>query len=317
MQQKTFLDMISRSPKGGVLDDILALLDWGPVELKLKRIVASRSGGRPSYPALNMFKILLLQQLYDLSDPEMEHHLYDRLSFRSFCGFGMSEALPDETTICRFRLSLVGKSEKLFDLILEQIEAKGLVIHKGTLVDASVIKAHCKRPPAQAQSETDPEAGWTKKQGQFTYGYKAHVGVDQGTGIVVKNKIPSASFHDSQVILHVVTGEEEAVYADKAYDSKKIKEELGAVGIKPRIIKRKKKGQVLSRLQAKLNRGYGKIRCHVERVFAHLKEHHGYRRARYRGWDKNQVHLDLLLCAYNLKRMTSLVKKRLLQEQCA
>jgi IS5 family transposase len=315
MHQRTFLDMISRSPKRSVLDELLVLVDWESLERKLKRIVISSGAGRPSYPPLTMFKILLLQQLYDLSDPQVEHQLYDRLSFRSFCGFGMSDVLPDETTICRFRLSLVGKSETLFKLILGQIEEKGFLIHKGTLVDASVIKAHCKNPPAQEQSDVDPEAGWTKKQGQFTYGYKAHIGVDQGSGIVVKNKLTSASFHDSQVIHHVVTGQEEAVYADKAYDSQEITDDLNAAGIKPRIIRRKKKGGTLSRLQAKLNKAYGNIRCHVERVFAHLKEHHGYRRARYRGWDKNQVHLDLLLCAYNLKRLTSLVKKRHSQEQ--
>jgi IS5 family transposase len=101
-----------------------------------------------------------------------------------FCGFGMAESLPDETTICRFRHQLQNKTEPLFELILEQIEAKGLVLKKGTLVDASIIKAQCKPPKAGEVSAVDPQAGWTKKGDAYTYGYKAHVGVDQGSGII-------------------------------------------------------------------------------------------------------------------------------------
>jgi IS5 family transposase len=294
-----------------------AMVDWKPFERKLTLFLVTNGIGRPAYAPLSMFKILLLQQLYDLSDPEMEHQLYDRLSFRKFCGFALADTLPDETTICRFRQSLKGKSDTLFNLFLDQIEGKGLLIRKGTLVDATVIKANCKPPSGGEQSEVDGEAGWTKKQGTYTYGYKAHVGVDQGSGVIVKQKLTSASFHDSQVIHHVVSGEEEAVYADKAYDSRAIRATLTKAGIKPRILWRKLKRKKLSPIKTKLNKVYGAIRCHVERVFAHFKDQHGYRRARYRGWDNNQLHLDLLSLAYNMKRVVSLSKKRIFQESCA
>ena len=102
----SFLDLIRRSPKANILDEMDQLVDWAIVHRKLKRILLTSSVGRPSYDALKMFKILLLQRLDDLSDPEMEHQLYDRLSFRTFCNFNFSEKLPDETTICRFRTSL-------------------------------------------------------------------------------------------------------------------------------------------------------------------------------------------------------------------
>ena len=102
----SFLDLIRRSPKANILDEMDQLVDWAVVQRKLKRILLTSSVGRPSYDALKMFKILLLQRLYDLSDPEMEHQLYDRLSFRTLCNFNFSEKLPDETTICRFRTSL-------------------------------------------------------------------------------------------------------------------------------------------------------------------------------------------------------------------
>lgn len=312
----SFLDYIKHSPKGSVLEDINQLIDWSAVHRKLKRILVSQGTGRPSYDSLKMFKILLLQRLYDLSDPEMEHQLYDRLSFRSFCGFKMADALPDETTICRFRSSLLGKSDDLFNVVLDQMDQQGLLIKKGTLVDATIIKAACKPPHGGEQSEVDGQAGWTKKHSEYTYGYKAHIGCDEGSGLVVKVQTTSADFHDSQVFHHVVTGEETAVYADKAYDSQKIRSQLKQVGIKDRILRKKPKGKGLGRWQKALNKGYSRIRCGVERVFAHWKVQHGYTKARYRGWDKNQLHLDLLCMAYNMKRACALLTKRSIGESC-
>ena len=313
----SFLDLIRRSPKANILDEIEQLVDWGTVHRKLKRILLTSAVGRPSYDALKMFKILLLQRLYDLSDPEMEHQLYDRLSFRTFCHFNFSEKLPDETTICRFRASLLGKSDQLFNLVLDQLDKKGLLIRRGTMVDATIIRSSCKPPSGGEQSEADPEAGWTKKNEEYTYGYKAHIGVDEESGLVVAAQSTSAEFHDSQVIHHVVTGEEEAVYADKAYDSKKIRQMLRDHGIKDRILRKKPNGKEMSKRQKLLNRMYSKIRCSVERVFAHWKGQHGYVQARYRGWKKNQLHLDLLCVAYNLKRAASILRKNARQESCA
>ena len=289
----SFFDLIPPSPKGSVLADINSCIDWRRVDQKLKRIFLTQKTGRPAYDTLKMFKILIVQRLYDLSDPEMENQLYDRLSFRSFCGFSLADKLPDETTLCRFRASLLGKSDDLFNHILEQLDQKGLLLRKGTLVDATIIKADVKPPCGGEQSPIDPEAGWTKKNNTYTYGYKAHIGSDEGSGLVVKAKLTSASFHDSQVFHHTITGEEKAVYADKAYDSKEIADTLSSAGIKNRILRKKPKGKELKPRVKLLNRLYSKIRCGCERVFAHFKGQHGYVRARYRGWDKNQVHLDL------------------------
>ncbi len=312
----TFLDLIQQSPKGSILKEIEELIDWSRIDQKLKHLMLSGKMGRPSYAPLKMFKILLLQRLYDLSDPEMEHQLYDRLSFRSFCGFGMADSLPDETTICRFRNGILGKVETLFNLVLDQLEQKGLLLRKGTLVDATIIKANVKNPSGGTQSEVDPQAGWTKKNDTYTYGYKAHVGVDEESGLVVKAVITSADFHDSQVIHHVVSGEEQAVYADKAYDSRAIRELLQENGIKDRILYKKSKGKDLQPRKKLLNKLYSKVRCGVERVFAHWKGQHGYTKARYRGWDKNQLHLDLLCMVYNIKRACSILKKQNLMVNC-
>jgi IS5 family transposase len=201
-------------------------------------------------------------------------------------------------------------------IVLDQLDKKGLLIRKGTMVDATIIRSSCKPPSGGTQSEADPEAGWTKKNEEYTYGYKAHIGVDEESGLVVAAQSTSAEFHDSQVIHHVVTGEEEAVYADKAYDSKKIRQALRDHGIKDRILRKKPNGKEMSKRQKVLNRMYSKIRCAVERVFAHWKGQHGYVQARYRGWEKNQLHLDLLCVAYNLKRATSIYRQKSKQESC-
>jgi IS5 family transposase len=155
------MDMIKKSPRGSVLDDIDRLIDWNLIHRKLKVILVSRGIGRTPYDWLRMLKIILLQRLYDRSDPEMEHQLYDRIS----------------------------------------------------LVDATIIQAQCKPPKGGERSEVDGQAGWTKKNEEYTYGYKAHIGVDEGSGLVVGVQTTSAHVHDSQVIECVVTGEEESVYA--------------------------------------------------------------------------------------------------------
>lgn len=119
------------------------------------------------------------------------------------------------------------------------------------------------------------------------------------------------------MINHLVSGEEKAVYADKAYDSKQIRDQLKDNGITDRILRKKPKGKEMSNRQKFMNRAYSKIRCGVERVFAHWKVQHGYVQARYLGWDKNQLHLDLLCMAYNLKRAVSILRKKVKQESYA
>lgn len=131
------------------LERITGLIDWGPLE----RLVAPlRSGemGRPPYDPLAMFKGLLLQQWYGLSDPGLEEALLDRVSFRRFCGFALDAETPDETTFCRFRNTLkeAGLGEALFKEVLRQLETAGFVLKRGTLIDATLIQSAVRAPPS-------------------------------------------------------------------------------------------------------------------------------------------------------------------------
>jgi IS5 family transposase len=316
--------IVSKRVRGNPsLDRISALVDWRAVEAVLRGLHASGRGA-PAYPPLVMFKAILLQQWYALSDPELEAAIADRLSFCEFCGFALGDETPDHSTISRFRNALreAGLDEPLFAEIARQIEAHGLILRRGTLIDASLIGAAVKRPkppkdPAPAgpdgrapsklvNSKRDPDARWTKKGGKRYFGYKAHVGVDQGSGIIRRLELTDASVNDTVPADRLVSGDEAAVYADQAYDKHQRRAALAAKGIKPRLMFRPNKHHPLTPRQNRYNEGVGRRRAPVEQVFARLKGAYGWARARYLGLARNETHLRLLCLAMNLKRMAVL-----------
>ena len=292
------------------LDRIEGLFDWSRFERLLK---AMRSpAGRKGYPALAMFKALLLQQWYGLSDPGLEEALLDRLSFRRFCGFTLDDATPDETTFVRFRTGLAeqGLSQALFDEVNRQLEARGVILKSGTLIDASLVAASVARPPhgASEVSARDPDASFTRRGGQSMFGYKAHLAVDAGSDIIRAAVLTGAHVGDSLVADRLIQGDEAAVYADRAYENKHRRRRLKAAGIKDRIMHRSHKNQQgLPPWQRVRNRLIAPIRANVERQFAVMKGPYGYRRVRYRGLERNQSHLYLLCIAINLRRADRLL----------
>ena len=302
--QKTFADQIVQSivSASTVLQKLDEAIDWAPIKAALSGIYVSPFG-KESYPPLAMFKILLLQNWYNLSDSQAEDALRDRISFRYFCGFSFHDETPDKTTLCTFRKELVKANIDFLALINQQIEQKGLIVKTGTLIDATVIEADASRPKGGEQSTTDPQAGWTKKRGQYVYGYKAHIGVDEGTEFVRKAVITSADYHDSQIFYQCISGDERSVYADKAYDVQGYRLELRGNCINDRMLYKAKRNHPINLIKKWLNATYSKKRAAVERIFGTWKRSRGYRRARYRGWEKNQMHLTMVAVAHNLKRI--------------
>ncbi len=281
-------------------------IDWKRISGKLEVLYDPRKG-RPSFPPLVMLKTLLLQQWYNLSDPEAEESVSDRLSFQKFLGLSMSDSVPDETTICRFRNRLVehGLYEKVFEDINRQLEKKGLIIKQGSIVDASLVKSHYR--PSKSEETKDADAAWTVKQDKPHYGYKAHVSVDVGSELIRKAEITPAHVHDSQVFEELVVGDEYAVYADKGYSGEERREYLEARGIYCGIMEKAKRGRRLDMWQGKRNKRISKVRGAVERCFGVLKAHYGYVRVKYGGLKRNRCQLYLLASAVNLKRMLKLV----------
>ena len=157
-------------------------------------------------------------------------------------------------------------------------------------------------------SEVDPEAGWTKRGSRAYFGYKAHLAVDQGSGVVRGAILTSADVHDSVPADRLIQGDERAVYADKAYDSQARRGRFVAAGIRDGIMYTARRNQPLTDWQVARNAILAKVRSGVERVFGTLKRSYRYRRVRYRGLEKNEAHLHLLCIALNLRRATVLAR---------
>lgn len=290
------------------LSKIDTLIDWSKLEfivLPLHQAVT----GRPAYPALVMLKAVYLQSLYDLSDPGLEEALLDRLSFRKFCGFGLDQTTPDETTICRFRgdAARAHVLEKCFAEITRQLEAKGLMLKKGTLMDATIVASS--HNPLKLKAEKgaghpkEPGAGWINKAGKSYFGYKLHVGVDQGSGLIRKAIFTTAHCQDSEVADGLISGDEKAVYADRAYENKHRRAALKAKGIKDRIMHRRHKHlPVLPHWQKQRNALISKRRAPVEATFSALKRIYGKGRARCHSLLVNAADYFAFAAIYNLRR---------------
>lgn len=298
------------------LERIAGLLDWSRIEALVKTVRTAETG-RPPYRPLVMLRALLLQQWYGLSDPGLEEALSDRVSFRRFCGLALDDATPDETTLCRFRNALkdAGLGEALFAEVAGQLEAAGFVLKTGTLIDASLV-ASAVRPPRdgstpkgiESRSEHDPDANWTRrgKDRRLFFGYKLHVGVDRGSGLIRSRKLTPAKVYESEVADDLVLGDEAAVYADKAYEKHARRAALKARGIKDRIQHRRSRMQPeLPHWQGVRNKLIGRIRTAVERTFSVLKGRYRLNRMRYRGLKANSFHFDLVAIAYNLNRIAT------------
>lgn len=290
------------------LAKIEQLIDWR----KLEALVAGLHGkatGRPAYPALAMLKAIYLQSLYDLSDPGLEEALLDRLSFRGFCGFGLDGQTPDETTICRFRADCAAARvlERCFAEITRQLEAKGLMLKKGTLMDATIVAATHRQPPRTAgmgaQHPKEPGAGWINKNGKSYFGYKLHVGVDEGTGFIRKARFTTAHLQDGEATLDLVSGDEKAVYADRAYESKARRQAMKDKGIKDRFMFRRNKHQKeLPRWKMAMNKLIARRRAPVEAPFSALKRIYGKARARCHSLCVNAADYFAFAAVYNMRR---------------
>jgi IS5 family transposase len=291
------------------LDGMNGQVDWAPIGRLAEKVRAPAATGRKPYVALPMLKILYLQAAYNLGDKEMEEALVDRYSFRRFCGFSLEESTPDETTIWRFREAAMeaGVVEAAFAEIDRQLEMKGLILKKGTMLDATLVAAK-HAPPTRAAGlgathAKEPDAGWTKKGGKAYFGYKAHVGVDQGSGLVRSIDFTSAKINDSEVADGLICGDEAAVYADKAYEQKERRARLKAAGIKDRIMHRRHKHIArLPRWQEKRNELIARRRAPVEAVFSAGKRLYGLTRARYASLLRNAARAIAVFTVYNLRR---------------
>ncbi len=297
------------------LERLVREVKWYRFEKLLGRL-KPEGAGRPPFDPLLMFKALLLQQWYRLSDCELEEALNDRMSFRRFLGLSLEDASPDHTTLCRFRnrLAEAGVAEKLFVEFERQLEQHGLLLKRGTMIDATLVETPF-RPGRQGGTEgegssaVDADAALTAREGRrgTHYGYKAHAAVDVDTRLIRRLALTPANVNETMVADALVCGDEGAVYADKAYAKRARRAWLRSQGIKDRIMHKSwGGGPPLRASQKRHNALIAPIRAQVEGVFATLKRWMGFDCVRYVGLAKNTAHLHLIGLAYNMTRSLKL-----------
>ena len=289
------------------LEAIAELIDWTAVERLLQPVYAAPTG-RASYPVLSLFKAVLLGAWHGLGDPEVEAALGDRLSFRRFTGLALDEAVPDHSTLWRFRdqLRQLGLAEALFEAVNWQLERRGVVVKRGTLVDATLVPAAAAEPPKQkggGRSRADPDAAWTKRaKGGAHFGYKLHAGVDAGSGIVRRARLTPANLNEITVGPELVAGDEASVWADKAYVGPTMAAAIRAAGAKNRVPRRRQKNRGLRASETRGNVLIGRIRGRIEGVFGALKRSYGLARLRYMSLTRYATGVLLTLTGWNLAR---------------
>lgn len=316
------------------LDQVLMLIDW----TKIERIIRKKykkffnAVGSPAYPSLVMFKILLLQTWYDLSDPMAEEYLLNWIPASRFVGLSLASDVPDHSTICRFRNELLelGLYDKLFNEINRQLEEKQILVRKGAIVDATVIES-ARRPRKVVETESIPEdrkdeddnqnnggnapeihysddtdAKWLKKGKNATYGYKAHICVDSEDGFILGGHVTSANVSDMNQLEKVIDEsnipEGSDLLTDKGYASANNREMVTEKKLNDKIMRKAVKGKALTEEDIKWNREISKVRYKVEQVIGILKKHLGFIRMRYLGTVKGEMEFYLKATALNLKK---------------
>jgi len=291
-----------------LLRKIDQFVDFKPFEHMCKPMYKPSKRGKPSVPIIVALKCLILQFLYDLSDPALEDALIDRLSFQRFTGITFDTEIPDYSTIWRFRARLIraGLLDTIFNEVLRQIDEKGLVLRRGTIVDATLVKAsrkkHTQSNDAPKSPQQDSDATATKRGKKWYFGYKGHIGVDQGSGIIRRVRFTTASVHDATERAHLVTGDERAIFGDKGYADDSLKRECRKTGVYYGVLDKGRRGRPhLSKRQKKRNRQKNRIRAAVERPFAHFKHLMGYTCVRYVNLARNELHFTFLCMIENIR----------------
>ena len=294
--------------RDAVLERVDGLVDWEALEAVCGEVYAAPLG-RPSYPLRVLIKALPVQAWWNLSDRKAEQLLRNDLRFRRFLDVGLAGRTPDRNTLWRFRdeLSKRGLAERLLAEVDRRLREKGLVVRRGSIVDATLIRsAASSKNRRQEGTAVDPDADWTARDGRDPMpGYKLHAAVDEDSGIVRKVVLIPASRHERTVAEAVVPGDVGRLWADAAYDAGALREGLEARGITP-VIAHNPRRRGLARWQRGVNFVVRTVRPRIERVFGTLKRSYGLARARAFTLARNLVDVTFRILAFDLRRAVTL-----------
>jgi IS5 family transposase len=310
------------------LQQLNNIIEWEVFRPCWESIAPHRAPGQPGRKAIDrmlLFKLLVLQQMYNISDEQLEYQVHDRVSFRRFLGLKLEDEVPDATTVWLFRKQLqeAGLIEGLFEQFSSYLEAHGYQASGGQIIDATLIpvpkqRNHRDENEAIKQgripeewkdtphklSQKDLDARWTQKNGENHYGYKDHINIDKDYGFIRRYHVTDASVHDSQAFCAVLDPDNDSdqIWADSAYRSKALEAALPDLNYDSQIHERGYRNHPLSELQTESNRLKSKVRATVEHVFGGWVTTMGGKLVRAIGLKAVSAQLGLKNLTYNLKR---------------
>ena len=332
VRQRSFFDEENRMEKISKIGDPLEMLNkvinWEMFRNILNKAVVrkenTRKGGRPSYDVVMMFKILVQQRLYNLSDDQTEYQINDRRSFMRFLGLELCDPIPDAKTIWKFRndLAQTDTMEELFCLFDKMLESEGLITHKGTIIDATFVDVPRQRnrrdendkikngeipeewekpKNAAKKAQKDIDARWAKKNNETHFGYKDHVKCDAESKFITNYGITDAALHDSQRCIDLLEETDEVLYADSAYAGESIEEKLPE-NCRSEICEKGYRNHPLTEEQKENNRRKSKIRCRIEHIFGFITNSMKGINIRSIGIQRAWFHIGLMNLVYNFCR---------------
>lgn len=343
-KQPGFFDVTDRLAKLGEKNEPLlrlnALVDWEAFRADLLRVHEkerkSNAGAKP-FDVVLMFKMLVLQQLHNLSDDGIEYQIRDRFSFMRFLGLELEDRVPDAKTVWLFRerIKELALMEELFSRFHDQLAQHGYVAKAGQMIDATFVEVPRQRntreenkqikagetpeewqtPTSAAKlSQKDVDARWTKKNSETHYGYKNHINADEANKLVQSYAVTDAAVHDSQVFEELLDqteddyGDKRAVYADSAYRSEEKEAQLAQDRIPSQICEKGKRNHPLTEEQKVANHLKSKIRVRVEHIFAAQAQMGGHV-VRTIGKQRAAVKIGMMNLVYNMARLGQLMKR--------
>lgn len=320
---------------GDPLQRLNDYIDWKIFEEPIEQVFKNESkdltkGGRPSFSRLMLFKSLIIQSLYNLSDDQLEYQIIDRASFKRFLGLKKSDKVPDSRTFWLFRQSLIEKEVivSLFRIFNESLDTAGVFANEGKIIDASFVEAPRQRNTREENkhiketgeapktwkenphklAQKDVDARWTKKNNTTFYGYKNHVKTDTKTKLIEEYTVTDASVHDSQVIEELLTEKDKGLplYADSAYTG----EEQEKIYKKKKVINKvNEKGyrnKPLSEEQKVNNKEKSRTRARVEHLFGFVENSMNGSFIRTIGIARARAKIGMMNLTYNICRCVQL-----------
>jgi IS5 family transposase len=313
------------------LQNLNLYIDWNIFESPINKAflndskVASK-GGRPAFCRLMLFKALLIQSLYNLSDEQLEYQIIDRTSFKRFLGLKKSDKVPDSRTFWHFREQLIEKNVimDLFTIFNETLDKLGVFANEGKMIDASFVEVPRQRNTKEENkhiketgtapdtwenklhklSQKDIDARWTKKNNTAFYGYKNHVKSDSKTKLIETFIVTDASVHDSQPVEYLLTEKDadQPLHADSAYTGEELEKVYKSKNVIPLINEKGYRNKPLTDEQKSNNKEKSKVRARVEHIFGFIENSMNGSYIRTIGMARAKAKIGLMNLTYNICR---------------